>query len=165
MDIFSKQKFLQQMVVFLVFLNLVIISFLVWKDHNFKHQPLLFPKNEAYRDVSNVLKNELELSSYQVQQFDAIRKKYFNKEVKLKQTIKDDKDAMNVEMFNRKTDELKILFLARRIASNEYQMELLRFQQSKELKAICTPKQQEQFENLVKEIRDYFRPDNQPVKR
>lgn len=165
MDIFSKQKLLRQGIIFLVLLNLTIISFFVWKEHKSNHQPLLFPKNEGYRDVSNVLKSELELSANQVKQFDAIRNAYFNKEVKLKQIIKDDKDAMNVEMFNRNTDELKIMFLARRIASNEYQMELLRFKQSKELKTICTPQQQEKFENLVKEIRDYFRPDNQPIKR
>lgn len=44
-------------------------------------------------------------------------------------------------------------------------MELLRFEQAKELKSICNDKQQEKFEKLVKEIRDYFRPDNQPTNR
>lgn len=165
MDIFSKQKLLRQTIILLVLLNLLLVSFFVWKEYKLNHEPLLFPKNEAYKDVSSILKKELQLSSYQVQQIDAIRKEYFNKEVQLKQIIKDDKDAMNIEMFNKHTDEVKITFLARRIASNEYQMEILRFQQSKELKAVCTPKQQEKFENLVKEIRDYFRPDNQPIKR
>lgn len=44
-------------------------------------------------------------------------------------------------------------------------MELLRFEQAKEMKLICNAEQQEKFEKLVKEIRDYFRPDNQPTRQ
>jgi hypothetical protein len=35
----------------------------------------------------------------------------------------------------------------------------------KELKAVCSPNNSKKFEDLVKEIRDYFRPDNQPKKK
>jgi hypothetical protein len=72
---------------------------------------------------------------------------------------------MNVAMFNKVTDDALIQFLAIKISQNEYQMEMLRYEQAKELKSVCSPKQQEQFEHLVIEIRDYFRPDNQPKKR
>ena len=68
-------------------------------------------------------------------------------------------------MFNKNTDETKIKLLAKQIADAEYQMELLRFEQAKELKLICNAEQQEKFEKLVKEIRDYFRPDNQPTRQ
>ena len=46
-----------------------------------------------------------------------------------------------------------------------FKMELLRYEQAQELKAACTPEQQERFQNLVIEIRDYFRPDNQPQRK
>ncbi|WP_264520181.1 Spy/CpxP family protein refolding chaperone [Flavobacterium sp. N1994] len=165
MDIFSQHKVLTRTIAILVLLNLALVSFFVWKELKPRHEPLLFPKNEKYKDVSGILKQELELNNQQVKQFDAIREDYFNKEIQLKQTIKDDKDAMNQEMFNKETNESTIMMLAKRIASNEYKMELLRYSQAKELKAICSPQQQERFESLVKEIRDYFRPDNQPIKR
>ena len=55
--------------------------------------------------------------------------------------------------------------LAKQTSAFEYQMEMLRYSQAKELKLICTAEQQEKFEALVKEIRDFFRPDNQPKKR
>ena len=71
---------------------------------------------------------------------------------------------MNVIMFNKLTDSLLIKSLAANIAANEYQMELMRFQQANELKKICNPQQLEKFERLVIEIRDYFRPDNLPSK-
>jgi Spy/CpxP family protein refolding chaperone len=65
---------------------------------------------------------------------------------------------MNALMFNKLTDEAVVKALARGIAESEYQMELLRLEQAQNLKAICTPEQLEQFEALVKEIRDYFKP-------
>lgn len=164
MDIFSQKRFLTRIILFLVILNLISVGFFVWKS--IYHQgPLLFPKNEEYKNVSGILKKELNLSENQVSKLDEIREHYYLKEIDLKKAIKDYKDEMNEKMFNKNTDEIKIKLLARQIADAEYQMELLRFEQAKELKSICNAEQQEKFEKLVKEIRDYFRPDNQPTNR
>jgi periplasmic protein CpxP/Spy len=165
MDIFSQNKLLTRTILFLVVLNLGSITFFTIRAMRQNHEPLLFPKNEQYRDVSGILKKELNLSNEQVAQFDEIRKRNFEKQANLKQIIRDDKDAMNVEMFNINTDENKIKSFAKKISDNEYKMELLRFDQAKELKTVCSPKQLDKFEYLVKEIRDYFRPDNQPNKK
>ena len=164
MDIFNQKKVLTRIIIFLVLLNLVTISFFALKDNQHR-RPLLFPKNEAYKDVSNVLKKELELNDKQLKDFNNIRERFFEKEVVLKQTIRNQKDSMNVEMFNKISNDGLIKLLARKISENEFKMELLRYEQAKELKAICTPEQQELFQNLVVEIRDYFRPDNQPQKK
>ena len=164
MDIFTQQKLLIRTIVVLVVLNVFSIGFFIWKEVKQNHEPLLFPKNEAYRNVSNILEKELDLSEKQVLQFDEIRKRNFEKQSVLKKIIRDDKDAMNIEMFNIETDNAKIEIFAKRISDNEYKMEMLRFEQAKELKAVCKPEQQEKFRDLVLEIRDYFRPDNQPQK-
>jgi Spy/CpxP family protein refolding chaperone len=164
MDIFSQKKFLTRVILFLVMLNLLSVGFFVWKSV-YHHEPLLFLKNEDYKNVSGILKKELNLDEKQVSELNEIRERYYLKEIDLKKTIKDFKDEMNEKMFNKNTDETKIKILAKQIADSEYQMELLRFEQAKELKSICNAEQQEKFEKLVKEIRDYFRPDNQPNKR
>lgn len=164
MDIFNQKKVLTRIIIFLIFLNLVTISFFALKDSQ-HHEPLLFPKNEAYKDVTNVLEKKLMLNDKQLKDFNSIRERYFEKELVLKQTIRNQKDSMNVEMFNKNTNEHLIKLLALKISENEYKMELLRYAQATELKAACTPEQQERFQNLVIEIRDYFRPDNQPQKR
>ena len=122
-------------------------------------------KNEDYKNVSRILKKELNLSEKQDSKLIELRESYYLKEIDLKKTIKDYKDEMNEKMFNKNTDEIKIKLLAKQIADAEYQMELLRFEQAKELKLICNAEQQEKFEKLVKEIRDYFRPDNQPTRQ
>ena len=163
MDIFNQKKVLTRIIVFLIFLNLVTISFFVLKESH--HEPLLFPKNEAYKDVTNVLKKELQLNDKQLRDFNNIRERFFDKEVALKQIIRNQKDSMNVEMFNKNSNDNLIELLALKISENEYKMEILRYEQAKELKAVCTPEQQERFQNLVIEIRDYFRPDNQPQRK
>lgn len=164
MDIFYKNKLFSRIIVLLVLLNLLTIVFFIWKTY-FHHEPLLFPKNEEFKDVSGILQRELQLSPQQVTQFNNIRERFFEKEVVLKEIIKAEKDSMNVAMFNKVTDDELIQSLALKISKNEYQMELLRYKQAKELKSVCSPKQQEEFEHLVIEIRDYFRPDNQPKRR
>jgi len=163
MDVFSQKKFLTRIILFLVMLNLISVSFFVWKS--IYNEPLLFPKNGDYKNISRILKKELNLSEKQDSKLIELRESYYLKEIDLKKTIKDYKDEMNEKMFNKNTDEIKIKLLAKQIADAEYQMELLRFEQAKELKLICNAEQQEKFEKLVKEIRDYFRPDNQPTRQ
>lgn len=164
MYIFQQKRMFIRIIGLLTITNIILIIILFRFSLHSK-TPLLFPKNEDYKDVTGILKKELELNDNQVVKMNEIRELYYEKEIALKQFIKNDKDSMNVEMFAKNTNETKVLFLAKRVADNEYKMELLRFEQSKDLKNICTVPQQQKFENLVLEIRDYFRPDNQPKKR
>lgn len=164
MDLFYQKKFAVRIIILLVLLNVGLLGFLVWQKGK-KQDPFLYPRNESYRDLSGVLKRELHLSEVQVLQFDHIRADYYKKELELKQQIKDAKDAMNEEMFSIQTDDAMIKNLACTISEDEYKMELLRYQQAKDLKAVCNVEQLEKFEKLVKEIRDYFRPDNQPIRK
>jgi len=163
MDIFEQNKLLKRAVVFFAMLNLGALGFFVW--HNGAGRDNRPPRPDGdYHDVSGLLQKELGLSSRQVEQFQDLRKFYFEREMTLSRSIKEERDSMNVIMFNKLTDSLLIKSLAANIAANEYQMELMRFQQANELKKICNPQQLEKFERLVIEIRDYFRPDNLPSK-
>ncbi len=166
MDIFSQKKLLFRSVIALAILNVMAIGLFAWKEFRHQnHEPELFPKIEQYHDVSGILKSELNLTDKQTEQIEQIRLNYFEKEKLLAKTIRDEKDSMNISMFNQSTNDELVKHLAHEIAMNEEQMELLRWAQAKDLKAICTAEQLEKFENLVKEIRDYFRPDNQPKQK
>ena len=79
--------------------------------------------------------------------------------------IRSERDSMNLQMFNINTNEEKLKQLALNVSQNEYKMELLRIEQARQLKSICTPKQLEKFSSLVKEIRDYFKPQDRPGRR
>lgn len=163
MDYISKYKILYRLVILLFILNATTIGFIMWHKFNkHKREPRLFKQKETYKDVSNILQKELKLDKNQILHFESIREKYYQQEVKIASIIKLKKDSINAIMFNRNSNEDLLKQLAYRVAENEEAMELLRIEQAKELKTICTPEQQAKFELLVKEIRDYFRPDNRP---
>ena len=164
MDIFAQKKLLIKSLILLVVLNITLLVFMCWKSVKPHHEPALFPKPD-YRDVSGILKKELKLNDQQEEQFKKIRAEYYAKESAVALSIRNAKDSMNTMMFNKDTDETTVIRLAKNVADLEYQMELLRLAQANELKKICTPQQLEKFQDLVKEIRDYFRPDNQPPKK
>ena len=163
MDIFSQNKLLIRGIIIVVLLNISIIGMVLWKE--FHHGPLLFPDNKDYHDVSDILKKELNLTDQQAEQFKSIRADFFEKEKVITQTIRDERDSMNMLMFSTNTDTTIVTSLAREVSENEYKMELLRIAQAQQLKSVCTPEQLSKFERLVKEIRDYVRPDNQPRKQ
>lgn len=164
MDIFAQKKFLQKIVALLILLNLALLFFLFFNKNN-HHQPLLFPQKEAFKDVSGILKKELNLSDEQALKIQQLRDSFYLKEQQMEVINKSKKDSMNVAMFSKNTNDSLVMRLAKEISTNRYERELMRYNQAKALKEICTPKQQEQLSNIVKEVRDYFRPDNQPEKK
>jgi Spy/CpxP family protein refolding chaperone len=161
MDIFEQKKLLSRLVILLTLLNLVLIGTFLWRENFSRPEPPLF-RGGDYKDVSGILKRELSLNDSQVEQVQQLRSDFFEKEKVLARSIRAKRDSMNLVMFNRDTDEEILKRLAKEVANGEYEMELLRIAQAQQLKSICTPEQLEKFEGLVREIRDYFRPDNRP---
>jgi Spy/CpxP family protein refolding chaperone len=163
MDIFTQKKILVRIVIVLALLNLVSIGVFLWKAVTPPPRPASETEATAPpRDVSAILEKELNLSREQVDQIKNLRADFAEKEKSLVEAIQRERDSMNQEMFNAKTNEEVIRSLAGKIAENEYKMEMLRYDQSLQLKAICTPQQVEQFEKLVRDMRDFFKPDNKP---
>jgi hypothetical protein len=155
MDIFSKNRFLQQIVIVLILLNIATISFVVWqnsiRDDNRK------PKRNPEKAIA-VLTDKLQLDSKQKEKLLKIRDDFFQKEEVLSTLIKAQRDSMNLEIFNESTDTARVSQLAKRVAENEYKMELYRIDQAQQLKDICNKEQLTKFKNLVLEIRDFFQP-------
>lgn len=150
MDIFAQNKLLIRFIVLLAILNIGLMFAFVWTNQKNKAQ---VPK-----PLAHILQKELNLNPEQVNQIEALRENFFAKEKILAAQIRAERDSMNMLMFNKDTDESLVTSLARKVAENEYQMEILRLEQAKALKAICTPAQLEKFEGLMKEIKDYFKP-------
>jgi len=162
MDIFAQKKILTRIIILLLVLNIGTMGLYLYKEFGHFDKPELFPNQKEFRDVSSILKKELNLTTEQTEQIKRLRENVFEKEKELTEVIRAERDSMNVAMFNKNTNEDEVKVLANRISTNEYKMEMIRLEQSKQLKTICTAEQLEKFEKLVLEIRDYFRPDNQP---
>jgi len=170
MDIFTQKKVLIRIVILLLILNLCSVGVFLWKGitHPGKQEE---PGNKDDKEVSAILQRELKLTVQQTEVIKKLRSGFFEKENLLVVQIRAERDSMNVLMFNDKINGDQVKSLARRVADNEYKMEMLRYEQSQEFKKICTPDQLKKFETLVVEIRDYFKPngppknDNEPPKR
>ncbi len=161
MDIFSQNKILFRITIMLAILNIVSLGFFIWKESS--HRPPPPPGvPHGFRDVSQVLKKELDLTNEQAEQINKLRAVYFEKEKIILNTLHSERDSMNAALFNKDFNLSLLKSLARNVSDNEYKMEILRIEQAQELKNICSPSQLEKFESLVIEIRDYFRPNNQP---
>ena len=163
MDIFTEKKFLIRLVILLTALNLLSIGVFIWKDLSRKQPPP--DRQDIKKDVTSILEKELSLSEKQSGEMKKLRAGFFEKEKVLREIIRSERDSMNSIMFSKATDDEQVKSLAKRIADNEYKMEMYRYEQAKEMKNICNTEQLEKFEKLVKEIRDYFKPDNQPERK
>jgi len=168
MDIFTQKKLLFRIVILLAVLNIFSLGIFFGKD--IFHKP---PQQERSdnnksndnRDVLSILERELNLTEKQSEEFKKIRSDFPDKERAVREVLNKERDSLNEEAFKNNPDEEKIKSLARKIADNEYKVELLRYEQAKEMKAVCTPEQQEKFEVLIKEIRDYLRDNKQRKKK
>ncbi len=163
MEIFSQNKLLKSIIIVLVLLNMTIIGFYEIKNRPEDRQRGKEDRNEK-RDVSSVLEKELKLTEEQSDSIDRLRRKFFEKEKILSDSIRYMRDSLNSVMFSKNADTALTARIARSIAEYEYTMEMLRIEQAQEFKKICSPEQIEKFRNLVREIRDYFKPDKNPQK-
>jgi Spy/CpxP family protein refolding chaperone len=164
MDIFTQKKVLIRLVILLLALNFISMGLFIWKGISPRNKP---DNNPALvqKEVSSVLKQELHLTDLQADQIKKLRSGYVEKEKMLVKEIRAERDSMNSIIFNLNSDPEMVKSIARRVADNEYKMEMLRFEQSQELRSICTPEQLKKFERLVREIRDYFQPTDQPKQK
>lgn len=156
MDVLKQNKLLFKLIIFLVFMNVAIVVFFILRK-----PPMPFEGRRPDRNINEVfgvLKDELQLNATQIEQLKTLREDFFLTESKLGKTIKSQRDSMNEIMFNAQTDTVLVKAIAKRVSENEYKMEILRFEQAKTLKTICTPAQMKKFESLVMDIRDYFKP-------
>lgn len=164
MDVFAQNKLLLRLVIVLAIINALSIGVFLWKG-NSNPPPPPPHENDGRVDVSEVLKRKLNLTEDQTSQIKKIRNDFFIKEKQLESDIRAERDSMNEAMFNKAVNDSLVISLAKRISANEFNMEMLRFEQAKQFKAICTSQQLEKFNELVKEIRDYFKPNHEPGKK
>ena len=163
MDIFTEKKVLIRIILLLIALNLCMLGFFIRKE--FFQRPPRPDQPKENKNVSAILEEKLDLNRDQAEQIRRMRASFFEREKIISESIRNERDSMNSVMFNKTTDETLVKSMAKRIADNEYKMEILRYEQAKELKTVCTPEQLEKLESLILDIRDYFKPENQPKRK
>jgi hypothetical protein len=155
MDIFTRNKFLVRIILILIFLNLFTTGYLLWQKKGGREDRQQKRGNEK---SVQFLRGKLHLTREQETAILKLREDFASKEQSIAQLIRSQRDSMNVVMFHSETDSVRLKKIARRVAENEYQMELLRIDQAQQMKNICTDEQLKEFQHLVINIRDFFQP-------
>lgn len=155
MDIFTRNKFLLRIIFLLIFLNLILTGYLLMQKKGGTEDRR---QRRGKEDSVQILKSKLNLSKDQERALLKLRADFAREEQEIVQLIRSQRDSMNAEMFHPETDIVTLKCMARRVAENEYRMELLRIEQSRELKNICTKEQLKEFQHLIINIRDFFQP-------
>lgn len=152
-DIFTQVQQLKKWLIAMILVNLTILGILFFvASHNGKPHP--DPSH-----LAAVLKEELSLTEKQTGELVSIRQNFFKLEEPLSLMIRSQRDSMNIYMFRDDADTLFVREIAGRIAQNEYQMELGRLRQSVALRNILTPQQRLKLSALMKDIKNYFKPE------
>lgn len=162
MDIYTRNKMLTRLVLVLVLINVLALSFIWWQS---RHRPGREKDVPDTGRMVSLLREKLDLRDDQVQKLYSIREEFFGKEKILAAVIRAQRDSMNVLMFSERTDTVAVESIARRVAENEYAMEMLRLGQATLLQSVLDPEQSKKLNGLVREVRDFFKPDNDPKKR
>ena len=168
MDIFTRNKFLIRIILVLILLNLFSIGFL-WREKRDRPAPGDRSPRKGKENSTQFLRDKLGLSKGQEEAIFQLREDFNRQEEEITVLIRSQRDSMNIVMFHADTDTTFLKNIARRISDNEYRMELLRIEQARKFKDICTEEQLKEFQHLVNGIRDYLQPqkrnDLQPQKK
>lgn len=160
MDIFKQRKILITALVVLGLCNLLLVAVNLALIGFFGMGKKQERKEQDKAKIAQVLKEKLGLNDNQTAQFQNIRDGFFQKEEAISAVIKNCRDSMNSQMYSRNANDSSLKKLAETVAAKELEMEMLRIEQARQIRAICTPEQLDKFNTLVREIRDYLKPDD-----
>lgn len=160
MDIFSQTRFLQRLVVLLVISNLLIACFYWWRFNGHAQNTGKDPRPVKQQELPVLLQKELGLDDNQASGLKRIRASFFEKELVLSDSIRQLRDSMNQLMFSSTIHDPELEELGKAVSAYEYKMEMLRVEQAREVRSLCTPEQRIRLEKLIREIRDYLKPES-----
>lgn len=161
MDIFSQKRFLQRLVVLLIISNLLIAGFYWWRFNDSGQGRGKEPRPVKQQELPALLQKELGLNDTQANGLKKIRAAFFEKEKLLSDSIRSMRDSMNQLMFGTETYDQTLEELGKAVSAYEYKMEMLRVEQAREVRQLCTQEQRIRLEKLVREIRDYLKPETE----
>lgn len=133
-------KYRFQLLLMILVLSSLTNGFLLWKLRLSERQTIS-SKNDSFME----LKNELQLTDIQKQEFDAIQSEFLKTASDIEATIKTHKEHLNETIFASHPDESSIADLTRYIADENFHLQWIRYRQLIKLKKICTAEQQKKM--------------------
>jgi len=134
------------LVLVLIVINITTIVFFVFFDKSCNG----FDR-KGRGTPGNYLAHELEFTSEQQLKFDKFRDDHHQQTVLLKKEIKNQKTTFYSELKNKNIDSLEVDSLSKLISELHRKSDLITFWHFNKIRHICTPKQQERFDEIIQE--------------
>ncbi len=148
MDILSKQKLTNILIIILVIVNIGSLSFIWFREANRPPLPPLPSNPPGLENVARFLDKELELSKVQGKRFDELRKEHFETTKKYEDKIAAYKKEILLESFKKSPDMQKIKAISDSIGSVQKGYELFLSEHFQKLASICKPEQREKLKDI-----------------
>jgi Spy/CpxP family protein refolding chaperone len=110
------------------------------------------PDHKQHRNVQNFLRNELNLSEEQLQQFKNLRKQHFEQSRFIMHEIRELKKEMMNELFESTPDTSKLEQLANEIGKRQTELGKLTSNHFLDLKSVCQVHQRRKLRALLHEF-------------
>ena len=152
MDILAKNRVLVWSVGILIFLNLSCLSMLWFRDiHRPAHVP---PPPMDHDGTAQFLKNQLDLSDSQFNEYLRLRDGHFSETQAIEQKMKILRQDLISELFKDPPDQEAAAEIINSIGASQASLERLTFNHFLDLKKLCGP---EQADTLNKMVHSLFR--------
>ena len=163
MPLLSKRKFALLLVLVLVALNVASIGMFwltrgnpgppPWGKRGFE-PPRGHPPTQQVNQqmVRNFLIRELAFDDDQIRRFDDLREAFFQEMAFVNEELADRREELYRLLAEHPVDSIRIKQDAQAMGALEEQLALLIFYHFQEVKAFCTPAQQERFDALIDEL-------------
>jgi protein CpxP len=160
----NQLKFWKWAVVLLAVLNVCLLASIWLKQNGQAPDEMRRPPNGE--KAADFLLEQLKFSEQQKTGFEKLKEEHRHKMDSLREISKEVHRLFFDNLKNEKQDTAKVNDLARAIANNQTQIELVTFNHFKEVRKLCDDKQKATFDEIIQEVlRRMARPGPPPPKQ
>ena len=160
----NQLKFWKWAVILLAVLNVCLLTSIWLKQNGQAPDEMRRPPNGE--KAADFLLEQLKFSEQQVAEFEKLKEEHRHKMDSLREISKEVHRLFFDNLKNEKQDTAKVNDLARAIANNQTQIELVTFNHFKEVRKLCDDKQKTTFDEIIQEVlRRMARPGQPPPKQ
>jgi hypothetical protein len=151
MDLINQNKFKNWLIIVLLAINLITVS-VIWMQITNKNVQQPGAQDNRPSESVNLLKKALDLNEGQTKQLEKMRNDQFDQSKKYNDRLNDLKKQLAEELFKESPDTTLANSKAKEIGDLQSKVESIRFNNFKELLAICSPEQKEKLKPILVEV-------------
>ncbi|MBS1511980.1 MAG: periplasmic heavy metal sensor [Bacteroidetes bacterium] len=157
----NNNRWLSIITLLLLTLNIVTLGYL-WTHKNGGTPPPPPPVAGQQGQVFEFVTQELQLDSAQKESYKKLRDQHHAGQQPLQDSIKKAKDDFFELLKQQPVSDAAVKEAASKVSAAEEQLALFTFHHFQQLRAICTPVQQQKFDSIIQDVLHRFAPVRRP---